>query len=330
MVNITEWNSRVVAPLDITEGFGPLGQKYFESLAIRQYSARTIDAKCNSLKRFAAFCDIRDIQRPEQVDKTIASRYQKHLHHYRKEDGMALSANTQRYLVGDVRGFFTWLNDEGYLLFNPFASLVLPKVPVRLPKGIMNVDEVEKVMKQPNLDTIQGIRDRAMLEVFYSTGIRRSELLALQLLDLDRVRGLIAINQGKGAKDRIVPIGERALFWVDRYLIDARPELVRNVAEQALFITERGGPLSTSHITKRFGEYIKAANINKSGACHVFRHSTATLMLECGADIRHIQALLGHESLSTTQIYTQVAIQHLKEVHQRTHPGERKQAVSAQ
>ena len=311
-----------VAPLDIAGGFGPLVQQYLAALAVQQYSPRTIEDKHNGLQKFTTWCDTRDIQLASQIDQALAQRYQNHLHHYRKEDGMNLSADTQRGQLSRVKNFYDWLLSQKHVLSNPFALLSMPKSPKRLPGGVLSVEDIDKVMQQPNLDTRHGLRDRAMLEVVYSTGIRRAELLALALTDIDRSRGIAYVRQGKGRKDRIIPIGERALFWVDRYLIDSRPALARRQSSPALFITEQGNPMSTGHITKRFGEYVQAANIGKQGACHIFRHSTATLMLEHGADIRHIQAMLGHESLSTTQIYTQVAIGHLKDVHSRTHPGE--------
>jgi integrase/recombinase XerD len=311
-----------VAPLDIAGGFGPLVQQYLAALAIQNYSPRTIEDKHHGLQKFTHWCDTRDIQLVSDIDQALAQRYQSHLHHYRKDDGMNLSADTQRGLLGRVKGFYDWLVKQQQVISNPFALLSMPKSPKRLPGGVLSVADIEKVMQQPNLDTHHGLRDRAMLEVIYSTGIRRAELLNLALTDIDRSRGIAYVRQGKGAKDRIIPIGERALFWVDRYLIDSRPELARRQSAPALFITEQGNPISRGHVTKRFGEYVQAANIGKQGACHIFRHSTATLMLEHGADIRHIQAMLGHESLSTTQIYTQVAIGHLKDVHNRTHPGE--------
>ena len=311
-----------VASPDIAGGFGVLVQQYLAALAVQQYSPRTIEDKYRAIKRFTDWCAIREIQRVSQTDQARAQRYQHHLHQYRKEDGMSLSADTQRGLLGKVKGVYDWLLAQQHVISNPFALLSMPKSPKRLPGGVLSVEDIEKVMQQPNLDTRHGLRDRAMLEVVYSTGIRRAELLALGLTDIDRSRGIAYVRQGKGRKDRIIPIGERALFWVDRYLIDSRPELARRHSSPALFITEQGNPLSRSHVTKRFGEYVQAANIGKQGACHIFRHSTATLMLEHGADIRHIQAMLGHECLSTTQIYTQVAIGHLKDVHTRTHPGE--------
>jgi len=159
------------------------------------------------------------------------------------------------------------------------------------------------------------------LETFYSTGMRRSELMGLSVFDLDRERGTVMIRQGKGKKDRMIPIGERALAWIDRYRETVRPELVVGRDHAMLFLTNTGEPFTPNRLTQMVRTYIQAANIGKSGSCHLFRHTMATLMLENGADIRYIQAMLGHAELSTTQIYTQVSIRKLKEIHTATHPG---------
>jgi len=264
---------------------------------------------------------IRDINKPEELTQTLAERYQKHIHYHRKEDGKPLSIGSQRGRMTAVKMFYRWLVKVGYLTSSPIEMIELPKMPQQLPKAILSEKEMDKVLAQPNLGTATGLRDRAMMETFYSTGIRRAECINVNINDVDRTRGLIRINLGKGQKDRIIPIGNRAIFWIERYLIDSRPELVKNVTEESLFISNQGKRLKEATITSRFGEYIKQAEINKSGSVHIFRHSTATAMLENGADIRHIQAMLGHADLSTTQIYTHVAITKLKEVHDKTHPA---------
>ncbi|MGH8241662.1 MAG: tyrosine-type recombinase/integrase, partial [Steroidobacteraceae bacterium] len=159
-----------------------------------------------------------------------------------------------------------------------------------------------------------------ILETLYSTGMRRRELMGLSLFDLDRERGTVMIRQGKGKKDRMIPIGERAVRWIDRYQNEVRPGFV--VRDHAtLFLTHTGEPFTPNRLTQLVREYIRAADLGKSGSCHLFRHTMATLMLENGADIRYIQAMLGHAELSTTQIYTQVSIRKLKEIHSATHPG---------
>jgi integrase/recombinase XerD len=160
-----------------------------------------------------------------------------------------------------------------------------------------------------------------MLEVLYSTGARRGELAGLDLGDLDAERGLALVREGKGRKDRMVPVGDRALAWVAKYLRESRPSLTAESTRGSLFVTETGERLSTSWLTDLVRTYVERSGVAKVGACHLFRHTCATLMLEGGADIRFIQQLLGHAELSTTEIYTRVSIVKLKEIHRATHPA---------
>jgi integrase/recombinase XerD len=164
------------------------------------------------------------------------------------------------------------------------------------------------------------VRDRAILETVYSTGVRRSELAGLRRYDLDHERGTVLVRQGKGRKDRVIPIGERALHWVDRYLLEARPRFVSEPDEGFLFLTSHGDPFTPEGMTDVVRKYVRASGVKKPGACHLFRHTMATVMLENGADIRFIQQMLGHAKLTTTEIYTQVSVRKLKEVHRMTHP----------
>ena len=183
--------------------------------------------------------------------------------------------------------------------------------------------EAEQVLEQPDVSDAIGLRDRAIIEVLYSTGIRRMEVLNLCIYDLDIERGTLMVRQGKGKKDRMVPIGERAIAWLERYFNDARPALMVPPDDGTLFLGATGEELSPNRLTQLVRGYVDAADIGKRGACHIFRHTMATLMLENGADIRYIQEMLGHVELSTTQIYTQVSIRRLKQVHTLTHPGAR-------
>src|SRR5208282_988337 len=165
------------------------------------------------------------------------------------------------------------------------------------------------------------LRDRAILETFYSTGIRRRELVHLKLYDVDRERGTLTIRQGKGKKDRMIPIGERALAWVGKYLREARPQLAVEPDDATLFLTQYGEPFNPDALSNLTRDLIAQANLGKSGSCHTFRHTMATLMLEGGANLRYIQQMLGHAELSSTEIYTHVAIRKLQKIHAATHPG---------
>jgi len=191
----------------------------------------------------------------------------------------------------------------------------------RLPKSVLTESEVERVLMQPKVADAIGLRDRAMMEVLYSTGMRRTELAELRTESIDVERGTVMIRQGKGKKDRMVPIGARACAWVEKYSTESRPLLIVPPDPGVLFLTRLGDPFSAGALTRVVGAYVDAAELGKTGSCHLFRHAMATLMLEHGADIRYIQEILGHAELTTTQMYTRVSIRRLQEVHASTHPG---------
>jgi len=220
-----------------------------------------------------------------------------------------------------IRALFKWMAKNNLILFNPASEVDYPKVGFRLPKVVFTPAEVEQVLAQPDLGEPLGLRDRAILETFYSTGLRRMEVANLDLTDLDEGRGTLLVRQGKGDKDRVVPNGERAIAWVVKYLSDGRPELLGDGATPALFVSRFGTRLTGSGLTKLANGYIRAADLGKNASCHVFRHSAATAMLENGADIRFIQEMLGHAKLTSTQVYTRVSIAKLKAVHTATQPA---------
>ena len=287
----------------------------------KNYSATTIVSREVYLRFFIEWCIDRGIKRPQDVTRPIIERYQRFIFVYRKKDGQPLSTSSQHIRITPIRAWFKWLARQNFILYNPAADLELPRMEKRLPKHILTVKEAEEVLAVPDLETSTGIRDRAMLEVLYSTGMRRMELRHLKVHDIDAERGTVMIRQGKGKKDRMIPIGERAVAWIEKYRNDVRPELVTGADEGELFLSHLGEAFAPNRLTQLVREYIAAADIGKTGSCHLFRHTMATLMLENGADIRFIQAMLGHAELSTTQIYTQVSIRQLKAIHSATHPG---------
>ena len=287
----------------------------------RQFSAQTVTRDEECLRYFIIWCDERGLGRPQEITRPILERYQRYLFLYRKTDGQPLSARTQYSRLTPLRAFFAWLTRHNHILYNPASDLDLPRLDQRLPKHILTVAEVETILALPDLETGLGIRDRAMLETLYSTGMRRQELAQLGVFNIDHDRGTVMIRQGKGGKDRVIPIGERALQWLAKYRDDVRPELVSGTDDGTLFLTHAGEAFTVSSLSEMVREYIDAAKIGKRGSCHLFRHTMATLMLENGADIRFIQAMLGHANLNTTQIYTQVSIRKLKDIHTATHPG---------
>jgi len=307
----------------VVSGMWPYLARFIEYSNARGYSERTTELREGHLKRFIAWCAERGVDRVQDVTRPILERYRRHLYHYRKESGEPLSFATQQQRLLPLRAFFKWLARENYILGNPASELELPRVHRRLPAHILSREDVEAVIAQTFVHGAFGMRDRAILETLYSTGIRRAELTNLKLYDLDLKHGALLVREGKGKKDRYVPLGARAIAALKAYVEDLRPELVIEPDEGYVFVHEFGEPFEKNRLSDLVKKYLLAAGIDKPGSCHLFRHAMATQMLENGADIRFIQAILGHAQLTTTEIYTHVTIAKLKEVHALTHPAER-------
>jgi len=295
--------------------------EWFAFLEQRNYSENTLEMHKWSLRTFLAWAQERDLRRPEEITRPILESYQRWLYRYRKADGQPLAVTSQRNRLGALQRFFAWLCRHHRLDANPASDLELPRKPPRgLPRGLSQ-EHVRAVLALPDVGDPLGIRDRAILETFYATGMRRRELVALDLSDLDPGGETLHIHKGKGGKGRVVPVGASALKWLTAYLEKTRPKLLLDPGEQALFLSGYGDRMSATYVGNWVTRTVKAADVGRKGSCHLFRHSCATHMAENGADIRFIQQLLGHARLDTTQIYTDVAIKALKEVHARTHPS---------
>ena len=296
-------------------------RQYVSYLGERNYSERTLRLRASHLDNFVAWLEARDLYWPGEVTRAIGERYQSVLFHHRKEDGRPLSFQAQSSRLISLRMYFKWLARQRVIALSPASEMELPKLAKQLPRTVLTAPEVEAVLRLPDVDDVLGLRDRALLEVLYATAIRRAELLALKIFDVDSHRGTLMVREGKGKRDRVVPIGERALLWVEKYVAESRPQLVAAIDDGTLFVGQRGEGLSLHHASQLVRQYVERAKLGKHGACHLFRHTAATLMLENGADIRFIQQYLGHAKLDTTSIYTQVSIHKLKQVHALTHPG---------
>lgn len=294
------------------------------------YSELTLTNNRIDIGYFIDWCEARSLNTPQDVTRAILERYRQHVFAYRKSDGAPLSFSCQSKRVSALRQFFKWMTRSHHLLLNPASEMDLPRQEKRLPRHVLTVAEIAQVLNA--VDTREasglGIRNRAMLETLYSTGMRRSELIRLDLTDLDSERGTVMIRQGKGKKDRMVPIGARALAWIARYVDEVRPHYLDDDNDNTLFLSKYYGRLAANQLSGIAKDTIACADLERvrthgplKSSCHLFRHACATHMLENGADIRYIQALLGHSELSTTEVYTRVAILKLKEVHEATHPA---------
>jgi integrase/recombinase XerD len=230
------------------------------------------------------------------------------------------SRTVARHLV-TLRNFFRFAQTQDLIAVDPSLNLESPKIRRSLP-GYLRLEEIERLLAEPDDKTPLGLRDHAMLDVLYSTGLRVSELISLRVMDLDRAVGCVRCV-GKGDKERIVPIGKKALALVDRYLRDARPKLVpagKQVNSPTLFINRRGSTLSRVGVWKILSGYGRRAGLRVPLTPHMLRHSFATHLLEGGADLRSVQLMLGHSDISTTQIYTHVVEERLKQIYKAHHP----------
>lgn len=295
--------------------------QYLEHLAVRNYSEETRGRAEWNLIRFASWCDERDLAELAEVTRPMIERYQRHLFYYRTKSGRPLGAITQRGMLTAVQGLFRWATRQDLIPANPASELELPRVEKRLPRVVLTAEEAERVLALPDVATALGLRDRTLLEVLYATGIRRKEVAELDVFAVHEGRMTVTVRQGKGKKDRLVPISERALSWVRRYLDEVRPKLVVEPDPKTLFLSATGLPLVADELSKLARSYVKQSGVSGEGACHVFRHSMATAMLENGADLRVIQEILGHAQLGTTSIYTHLSLRKLQEVYRATHPG---------
>lgn len=294
---------------------------FLEALKAQGRSLWTASWQGNALTYFIRWADDRGLTRLTDFTLPILERYQRYLYHYRTSVGKPLAWGTQRQRLAVLKVFFRWAVRERHLLYNPASELQLPTKPPKLPHTVLTIEEVERLLSEPDVATPAGVRDRAILETLYSTAIRRMEIAGLKLADLHITAGIVRVREGKGGRDRVVPIGARALGWLTKYLADVRPLLLAGDDPGYVFLTDYGEPFGTRRLDPLVKRHLRNAGFQVPGACHLLRHACATHMLENGADIRYIQALLGHADLNTTQIYTQVSIRKLKEIHAATHPA---------
>ena len=309
--------------------FYPYLLKFNETMLLRGYSATTVNRRNNNLRRFIGWCDERSLNHPNQITKPILERYQRFLFYYRQEgNNRPLSPTSQNHYLSSIRQFFKYLTQQNYLLYNPASELIIIKSQTSLPV-VLSIEEVERLMQQPDTNKAEGVRDRAILELFYSTGIRRTEMCNLSIGDLSLSRKTLHVRKGKGGKDRLIPVGQRALNWIEHYLVNVRDQLITDMSCESLFLSDYGDAFRDNKLGDKVKRMMLKAGIDVLGSCHLLRHAMATHMLENGAELRYIQAMLGHSSVATTQIYTHVSIRQLQYVHASTHPATtaRKQEV---
>ncbi len=287
--------------------------QYLHYLVVEKGLARTtLEAYRQGLNRFFDFLKKKGISEVQSVNKLDVRAFLLSL----KKEGLSIKTVARNLVV--LRTFFRFLVQEGVLRINPVEEIESPKVARSLPE-VLTLREVESLLEQPNLQTPLGLRDRAMMEMLYATGMRVSELTRLPTHQVNLEGGYVLLF-GKGSKERVVPLGQEAIRWVSLYLKEVRGRLSKGRESPFLFINRMGREMSRQMFWKNIKAYARKAGIHKRITPHLLRHSFATHLLERGADLRSVQLMLGHVDISTTQIYTHVTGERLKKVHQRYHP----------
>ncbi len=286
---------------------------YLDHLQVEKgLSKNTLDAYSRDLIEFFQWAD-------DSYGKLLFDFKEKDLRHYflhKSERG--LSARTITRKISSIKGFYRYLLKQGHIRENPSDLLETPRLGAALPKDL-SLEEVDRLLAQPDPESLLGARDKAMLEILYATGVRVSELLALRRQDINLEVGYL-VAYGKGSKERLVPFGEVATEALTRYLTAFRSRLCKDTKVSYLFLNRSGKRLSRQGFWKLICRYARQAGITSPVTPHVLRHAFATHLLERGADLRSVQLLLGHASISTTQIYTHLNRERLKKIYQRHHP----------
>ena len=278
----------------------------------RGLAQNTLESYRRDLKKFVGYLKLQGIFGMDQVDRREIMRFMEDLH----KNGRA-AATISRNLAA-IRSFYGFLTQENLVSKDPSTELDSPKIPKRLP-NILTVSQISLLLEQPEVNSSGGLRDKAMLELLYATGIRVSELVDLNLSDVNLEMGFLRCL-GKGSKERIVPMGQSAIDCIHTYLQNGRGKLVRSSQESAVFLNIHGRRLTRQGFWKILKKYVRQAGFTGDITPHTLRHSFATHLLENGADLRAVQEMLGHSDISTTQIYTQVTANRLRDVYQQFHP----------
>lgn len=309
-----------MADVRVISNLSEAAEFYTEFCRAKNFSGDTVKSQAVALERFRIWALQHQVTRPQEVDLELLEQYRLYLHAYvSHKTKKLLSIKTQASLLVHVKMMMRQLFRRRVITHNDCELFDIPKVPHSLPPIVLKVDEIERILSQTYFSGQKGVRDRAILEIFYATGMRRTELSRLKIADVDTVANTIRV-QGKGRRERLIPIAPRACSAILKYIREYRPKQVSAESGDTLFLSRSGKPIRPTKLTDLVSTYVRRSGIN-AGACHLFRHATATLMLDGGADIRHVQEQLGHVSIASTQIYTHVSIKQLERVYHNTHPA---------
>ena len=307
--------------------FAHYEERHFGLLQVRGFSPRTLEIYGHYLKRFFRYLEDVGVNQVVDVRPDHVRDYLMQAVERATEKGNPFLASVQMNHLSAVKSFFRLLQAEGFLVADPARHVPYPKRPQRLPRSILTANEMKKLLETPDTGTAIGYRDRAMMEVFYSTALRVSELENLKIEEVDLRDGFVRVNGGKGDKDRMVPLWSVACRYVESYLKGVRPMLMRGQPHSFLFVSQYGNKMSKGLARRQIKEYTAKAGLTKNVSPHTFRHTCATLMMKNRANLRHLQEMLGHSKLETTQVYASVSITDLKEAHRKYHPRERERGT---
>jgi integrase/recombinase XerD len=304
---------------------------FLDALRAQAFARRTIATYAPLLEAFVDWAARQGVESTREVDQGLLRDYQAAVAATISRYGRPLSISAQSQRLTVLRLLFAFLVRRQLLIADPARELELPRVPRRgLPYGLPTPAEMERLLSAPDVSTPLGIRLRAMMEVLYATGIRNAELRALRIWDVDLNEGTLTVVRGKGQKDRVVPLGAHACHWVGVYLARVRPLWAKGT-NSILFVTQTGRRIHYVPLSRFIRDCARKAGLTKRITAHTLRHACASHMLRAGAGIRHLQRLLGHRSLATTEVYTHVEISDLKRVHRKCHPragGRRRRGAS--
>lgn len=297
-------------------------ERYRSHLEFKNFSSRTIVTQFAALKVLLRFLD--ETNQSDLAACTTATLHDFQRWHFYQPThrGTARGIAYQNRVLSTVKSLFRFLHEETLIARDPAAPLEYAREPQTLPRNILTPQEARRIIEAPDTGTPLGYRDRAILETLYATGIRKNELMNLTVADVNLDEELLRINGGKGAKDRVVPLTQAAARFLESYIKAVRPKLLGKRASDRLFLSLRGLPIARNTLGELVTKYARRARIKKHVTCHLWRHSCATHLLQRKANLRHVQEMLGHRSLATTERYLHLTITELKEAHRRHHPRE--------
>ena len=303
-----------------------LSARYLKHLELLNYSPRPLVTQVVYFHRFGEFLAERQINDVRTVTAATLQDFQHWLFYQPTVKGTARAVASQNRVLSGIRSFFAHLLAEGYMAHNPAQGLKLAKEPDALPKNVLTPEEARRFIEAPDTQTLSGYRDRALLEVLYATGIRKTELRNLTVDDVNLEEELLRVNRGKGAKDRVVPLSVIACQYLENYLKAIRPEMLKGRQTDKLFISIRDGrPIGEHGLKGILNRYVRKLRFKKHVTCHLWRHTCATHLVKNNANLRCVQEMLGHKSLATTERYLRLTIADLKEAHHKFHPREQQQ-----